>query len=107
MTTATRPRLQRTNPEGPAAVVYHTGPHRGPVHPVYGDINIGATAALHGMSTSHLAKILSGKRRPSLALMPAVCTILGKPAAEVMAMYTRLDKPKPTKPKRNKKQKQN
>jgi DNA-binding XRE family transcriptional regulator len=70
---------------GPAAVQHRDGA-RGRRSALFPDLNITATAKELGITKSHLAKILSGRNKPSLDLAQKIADALGKDLAFVAAL---------------------
>ncbi len=69
------------------AILHAPGPHRGRKHARYPEINMMATARLHGMSKSQLSRLLNGENVPSIRSVEVLAKILGKTHDEIMQMY--------------------
>ena len=73
-------------PERGDDAVQHSGVTRGRRSKLFPDLNITATADKLGITKSHLAKVLSGKNKPSFELAVKLADALGKDLLFVAAL---------------------
>ena len=77
--------MSTENPVVPVSVIYHHPGSPGPRHKRYPQINVAATARLHGISKHQLGKLLTGKARPSIKSLRILASVLGKSLDETWA----------------------
>lgn len=84
--------------------IRHGPGDRGRRHPAYPDIHITRTAAMYGISTSHLHRMLDGLAgtnphgrpagNPSLRVIETLAAIFGRSVQEIAQVYQERRKPK-------------